>query len=216
VRPIVVAIAFAAHACAHSPVESPAGKSTTLFEDERLRVRKVEVSAGEESALHEHADAIAVALTDTKINFTLPDATTREVNAAAFDVFVMPAATASQNAGGRFAAIIVEVKQGPPVTPLTETARTPASLKRTQKQLVTSGRAQVFRLSFQRGYEESKGTIHDADAVLIPASEGEATLTQNGGTVKLRKGGVYVTPRGLPHHAKVTSPIEIIVVRVNR
>lgn len=45
------------------------------FENERVRVIRITYGPGDESAMHEHGDAVVVNLTDLNVQFTLADGT---------------------------------------------------------------------------------------------------------------------------------------------
>ncbi len=44
-----------------------------VFENDQVRVLRITYGPGEKSLMHYHPDAVAVLLTDNKVNFTLPD-----------------------------------------------------------------------------------------------------------------------------------------------
>lgn len=53
------------------------------FENEAVRILRINYGAGEESAMHAHPDSVAVFLTDIKAQMTLADGSTEEVAVAA-------------------------------------------------------------------------------------------------------------------------------------
>jgi quercetin dioxygenase-like cupin family protein len=89
------------------------------FENDQVRVLRINYGPGEKSVMHEHPANVAVFLTDGKGKFTLPDGTVQEVP--------LTAGTAIWDGGGKhlpenigdkpFELILVELKSKP------ETAR---------------------------------------------------------------------------------------------
>jgi quinol monooxygenase YgiN/quercetin dioxygenase-like cupin family protein len=89
-----------------------------LFENEHVRVLDFKLSKGASEEPHEHPRHVAVFLTDVKIQFTLPDGSTRLREAKAGDVgYSEPTAHASLNVGPADAhGVLIELK-GPPGAP---------------------------------------------------------------------------------------------------
>jgi len=55
------------------------------FDNEAVRILRINYGAGEESAMHAHPDSVAVFLSDIKAQMTMPDGSTDEVEVAAGD-----------------------------------------------------------------------------------------------------------------------------------
>lgn len=55
------------------------------FENEAVRILRINYGAGEESAMHAHPDSVAVFLTDIKAQMTMADGSTSEIEVAAGD-----------------------------------------------------------------------------------------------------------------------------------
>ena len=60
-------------AFAQDPVVVDAAHYTVIFENDKVRVLRIEYGPGEESVMHDHPDGVAVALEDTRMQFTLAD-----------------------------------------------------------------------------------------------------------------------------------------------
>jgi quercetin dioxygenase-like cupin family protein len=79
---------------------SPPGPDSTVvdpdhyaieFENDLVRVLRINYGAGEESVMHYHPDSVAVMLTDQIVEMTMPDGTTAEASFAARDIMFLPA-----------------------------------------------------------------------------------------------------------------------------
>ena len=62
-------------ALAQDPVKVDAKHYKVEFENEQVRVLRITYGPGEKSVMHEHPDAVAAFLTDSKCKFHLPDGT---------------------------------------------------------------------------------------------------------------------------------------------
>jgi len=82
------------------------------FENDKVRVIRVTYGPGEESALHEHRDAVVVNLTDLSVQFTMADGTKPAVEPGqAGGATWSPAQMhAAKNMGGRAEALLIELK----------------------------------------------------------------------------------------------------------
>ena len=63
---------------------------TTEFENDAVRIVRIEYGAGEQSVMHYHPDAVAVFLTDQLAQMTLSDGSTQELPATAGDALFTP------------------------------------------------------------------------------------------------------------------------------
>src|SRR3970282_2502507 len=83
------------------------------FENDRVRIIRITYGPGEESAMHEHGDAVVVNLTDLSVQFTMADGTKPPVEPApAGSATWSPAQMhAAKNMGnGRPEALLIELK----------------------------------------------------------------------------------------------------------
>ena len=78
---------------AEDPVKVDARHYTVEFENERVRVLRINYGPGEKSVMHSHPEAIAVFLTDAHHKFTYPDGRAEDINAKAGTVQHMDAFT---------------------------------------------------------------------------------------------------------------------------
>ncbi len=69
----------ASPALAQDPVVVDSDHYKVEFENEHVRVIRITYGPGEESVMHDHPSAVAVFLVDQKVQFTLPDGQTVEV-----------------------------------------------------------------------------------------------------------------------------------------
>jgi quercetin dioxygenase-like cupin family protein len=88
---------------------------TVEFENERVRVLRVVYGPGEKSVMHQHADSVAVYLTDGHLRITLPDGRTGEPHVKAGQSMWHPAgAHLIENLGdGKFELVLTELKSPP-------------------------------------------------------------------------------------------------------
>lgn len=110
---IGVLIAFAAAtALAQDPVKLDPKHYKVEFENDRVRVLRVQVGPHEKTPMHEHADRIAVFLTDHHVRHTLPDGKTGEHHATAGQAVWSPAVKhAGENLGDQpFEILEIELK----------------------------------------------------------------------------------------------------------
>ena len=61
------------------------------FENDQVRVLRISYGPGEKSVMHEHAEGVAVFLTDHHVKFTYPDGKTDELTRKAGQVIWAPA-----------------------------------------------------------------------------------------------------------------------------
>ena len=73
----------AAFIWAQDPVKVDTKHYKVEFENDHVRVLRVQYPAGEKSVMHEHPDAVAVFLTDHEVKFTYPGGKSEEVKAKA-------------------------------------------------------------------------------------------------------------------------------------
>jgi len=66
-----------ASAVTSDPVKIDPTRHKVVFENDRVRVLKVNLKAHDKTSQHEHPNGVAIYLTDTRAKFTLADGTTR-------------------------------------------------------------------------------------------------------------------------------------------
>lgn len=85
-----------------------------VFENDEVRVLRINYDVGEKSVMHYHPDAVAVFLNDQKVRFTMPDGSTPEVESKTGDAIWTPAGDhlPENVGGGKIELILVEMKDG--------------------------------------------------------------------------------------------------------
>jgi|SRR4030095_16162017 quercetin dioxygenase-like cupin family protein len=98
---------------AEDPVKVDARHYKVEFENEHVRVLRINYEPGEKSVMHSHPESISVFLTDVHAKFTYPDGKTEDIKANAGTVQHMDAFThlPESLSGKRFEAILVELKR---------------------------------------------------------------------------------------------------------
>jgi quercetin dioxygenase-like cupin family protein len=108
-----VALAFLASAVAEDATVVAPDKYKVEFENDKVRVLRITYGPGEESAMHEHPDAVVVNLTDLNVQFTLADGTMPPAEPGPAGSFVWTPAGmhAAKNIGSAPAeALLIEIK----------------------------------------------------------------------------------------------------------
>ncbi len=81
------------------------------FENDRVRIVRYSIAAGETTPMHDHPTGVQILLTDARALQTTPDGKTAEVSGKARSVRFRPAFShAVENTGDRFEGILVEPK----------------------------------------------------------------------------------------------------------
>jgi quercetin dioxygenase-like cupin family protein len=76
---------------AQDPVKVDAKHYKVEFENDAVRILRINYGPGEKSVMHVHPDSVAVFLTDQKAKFTFPDGKSDVVTAKAGEVKQIPA-----------------------------------------------------------------------------------------------------------------------------
>ena len=99
-------------AVAQDPTKVDAKHYTVTFENDQVRILRINYGAHEKSVLHEHPNSIAVFLTDGKIKFTLADGTSQERDVKAGQSVWNPAGKhLPENMGDKpFEVVLIEMK----------------------------------------------------------------------------------------------------------
>lgn len=212
-----VALAAGSPAFAQDPVKVDSKHYTTLAENERVRVVKANIGAGDKGVMHEHPDGFTVFVTEAKVRFTLGDGSvTPEAVRKAGEVAVTTAGKHKpENLGAAMQAIVVEVKPGVKApAPVPGAVPPPTGAKVTRTPLVSGPHGDAALLKTEAGFEEPAGSVHDYDAVVVPMTDSGATLTMGGKTVTMKKGEAYLISRGTAHQVKAGAAGETVVVYV--
>ena len=108
---VLMLVFFTSFVFAADPVEVAPDIYTNLFENEKVRVLKLEVKPGEQIAEHSHPDHFVYAMTDGKLSIT-KEGQTQEVEATKGQVLWLDAETHSTvNTGeAEFQGLVVELK----------------------------------------------------------------------------------------------------------
>jgi hypothetical protein len=115
--PILAAlwVVCAAPAFAQDPVKVDPKHYKVEFENDQVRVLRINYGVKEKSVMHEHPNAVAVLLTDAKVKFTTPDGKSEERPSKAGTTLWTPAGKhLPENVGDKpFELILVELKGKP-------------------------------------------------------------------------------------------------------
>jgi quercetin dioxygenase-like cupin family protein len=100
---------------AQDPVKVDPNHYKVEFENDQVRVLRINVAPGEKSVMHRHPNAVAIFMTDVNGKFTFPDGKTEEVTSKAGETRWTPAIThLPENTGTQpFEVILVELKSKP-------------------------------------------------------------------------------------------------------
>jgi mannose-6-phosphate isomerase-like protein (cupin superfamily) len=186
-----------------------------VFDNDAVRVLRIEGGPGEKIAMHEHPDAVLVPLGAAKVRFTMPDGRTEDADIASEAVAYTPAVKhAPANVGSTpIQAVLVEIKEA------AGTATLPASRPGIAQTLLAEGpRASAYRASAAADFHEPAGTTHDYDQVVIALGAGDVALSLEGKAARSRwqRGDVQFVGRGVKHEARNTGgkPLDYIIVAI--
>ena len=97
---------------AQDPVKVDQKHYKVLFENEQVRVLRIQYAPGDKSPMHQHPDSVAVFLSDQRAKFTYPDGKSEEISAKAGEARWTPAGTHQpENVGDKpLELVLVELK----------------------------------------------------------------------------------------------------------
>jgi quercetin dioxygenase-like cupin family protein len=97
---------------AQDPVKVDPKHYSVVSENDRVRILKIHYGPHEKSVMHSHPDAVAVFLTDARMQFTFPDGKTEPRTGKTGDSLYTPALThlPENTTDKEFDAILVELK----------------------------------------------------------------------------------------------------------
>jgi hypothetical protein len=165
--------------------------------------------------MHQHPDAIVVALTAAKVRFTLADGKTQDQDMANESAMYTPAgAHIPANIGTTpVDARVIELKGAAGKAAL-PTSRPNMTIK----VLAEGPRATAFRSTATSAFAEPAGSKHDFDQVVIALSAAPISLSVDGKPAKTTwaRGDVVFIGRGVGHESKNSGgkPVDYIVVAI--
>lgn len=111
----VLGVAFVMPSMAQDATKVDAKHYKVEFENDQVRILRINYGPKEKSVMHEHPNAVAVYLTDGKVKFTLPDGKIIEsVAKAGQSQFTRAGKHVPENAGDKnFELVLVELKGKP-------------------------------------------------------------------------------------------------------
>jgi quercetin dioxygenase-like cupin family protein len=203
-------------AFAQDPVKVDPTHYKVVFENASVRVLKVDYAPGSKSIMHQHPDAIVVALSASKVRFATPDGKSTDSELASESAMYTPAGTHSpSNIGtGRVDALLVEFKAAAPGKAALPTSRPNMTIK----VLAEGPHATAYRTTADPTFQEPAGTKHDFDQVVIALGSVGLSLSIDGKPAKTTwaRGDAVFIGRGVPHEAKNTGgkPGDTIIIAI--
>ena len=210
------ALVVPAPAFAQDPVKVDGGHYNVVLDNPSVRVLKVDHPAGGKSPMHDHPDAIIVALSAAKVRFTLPDGKSEESSLANDSAMYTPAGKHSPANIGTSAvsALVIEFKGAAPGKAALPAARAGLATK----VLAEGPRGSASRTTASPTFHEPAGSTHDFDQVVIALAPMQMSLAIDGKPARTSwvRGDVAFIGRGVPHEAKNTSgkPADFIIIAV--
>jgi quercetin dioxygenase-like cupin family protein len=207
---------LSAAAGAQDPLKVDPGHYKLVLENASVRVLRIHYPAGAKSQMHQHPDAIAIPLADSKVRFTLPDGKSEDSEMTAESAMYTPAGLHNpMNIGkGAVDAILVEFKSAAPGTATLPAARPGLAMK----VLAECPRAMAYRTTAEPTFHEAAGTKHDYDQVVIALAPTQMSLSVDGKPAKTTwaRGDVQFIGRGVAHESKNDSgkPIDFVIVAI--
>jgi len=189
---------------------------SVIFENDVVRLLKINYEPGESSVLHRHPDSVVVILSGGTTRFTNPDGTTQDVELPTDSALYLPAAVHnSQNIGAtRTEAVLVELKSTAAPTAMLPAERPGMAMT----PLADGPRAAAFRITADASFGEPAGTTHDYDQVVVALAPAEVALTVDGTLVKSTwaRGDAQFIGRGVAHESRNASgaPVDFVLVAI--
>jgi quercetin dioxygenase-like cupin family protein len=201
---------------AQDPVKVDPTHYKVLLENAAVRVLRISYAPGTKSVMHQHPDAIVVALGPSKVKFSMPDGTSVDQDMAVDSAMYTPAGKhLPMNTGTTpVSAILVEFKSAAPGTATLPTSRPGLTLV----SLADSPRAVAYKTTAATTFAEPAGTKHDFDQVIIATTPQQMSLMVAGQPAKTSwaKGDVAFIGRGVAHESKNVSgkPTDFVIVAI--
>jgi quercetin dioxygenase-like cupin family protein len=203
-------------ALAQDPVKVDPSHYKVILDNASVRVLNVTYPAGGKSVMHQHPDAIAVALAPSTVRFGLPDGKSQDVEMANEGALYIPAGVHNPTNIGKGAvqAIVIEFKGAKPGTATLPDTRTGIGMK----PLVEGARAVAYRATANADFAEPAGSKHEFDQVVIALGPTQVALTIAGKPAKTTwaRGDVQFIGRGVAHESKNNGgkPVDMIIVAI--
>jgi quercetin dioxygenase-like cupin family protein len=201
---------------AQDPVKVESTHYKLMFENPSVRVLKIDYAAGSKSAMHQHPDAIVVALDAAKVRFGSADGKSVDSDMANDSALYTPATTHTVTNMGtaRVQSVLVEFKTAAPGT-----ATLPASRPGMTLNVLAQGpRAIAYKTTAAPTFSEPAGTTHDFDQVVIALGPAQMSLAIAGKPAKTSwaRGDAEFVGRGVAHEAKNTGgkPVDMVIVAI--
>jgi quercetin dioxygenase-like cupin family protein len=213
---IPLVLLWSGSAFAQDPVKVDSQHYKVVFENTSVRVLRIDYAPGSKSVMHQHPDAISIALTDSKVRFNMADGKPQESSMANESAMYTPAGThLPENIGtGRVDVVLVEFKTTKPGT----ATLPPTRDNLTMKVLAEGPRAVAYRVTASPNFAEPAGSKHDYDQVVIALSPAEMALSINGKPAKTKwaRGDAQFIGRGMPHESKNAggTPTDFVIVAI--
>jgi quercetin dioxygenase-like cupin family protein len=203
-------------ALAQDPVKVDPAHYKVILENSSVRVLNVTYPVGGKSVMHQHPDAIAVALTPSSVRFTMPDGKSQDSELANESALYMAAGTHNPTNIAKTAnhVIVVEFRTAKPGTATLPNTRTGLGMKT----LAEGARAVAYRITAAPDFTEPAGSKHDYDQVVIALGPTPVSLSIDGKPAKTTwaRGDVQFIGRGTAHESKNTGgkPVDFIMVAI--
>lgn len=207
-------------AFAQDPVKVDAKHYKVLLENDSVRVLGITYKPKEKSVMHEHPDAVAVFLNDSKAKFTMPDGTSTPSDAKAGEVRFTPAGKhLPENVGSKpFDVVVVELK-GAAATPPTRIEADPVTVDPEHHKVeFENDRVRVLRINFKPNEKLKEHEHPNGVAIFLTDVKTKFTLADG----KVREGGGKrgeVTWAAAERHVLENAskkPAEVILVELKR
>jgi quercetin dioxygenase-like cupin family protein len=207
-------LVWSVSAVAQDAVKVDPAHYKVMFENASVRVLRIGYAPGTKSIMHQHPDAIVVALTPSKVRFAMPDGKSQDSDMPNESAMYTPAGTHTPaNIGtGPVDAVLVEFKGATPGKAALPTSRTGMTLK----VLAEGPRGAAYHATASETFAEPAGSKHDFDQVIIALGPAALSLSIDGKPVKTTwaRGDAQFIGRGVAHEAKNTGgkPGETVIV----
>jgi quercetin dioxygenase-like cupin family protein len=207
---------WSAAALAQDPVKVDPQHYKVVVDNASVRVLRINYAPGAKSVMHEHPDSIVIPLVASKVQFTLPDGKTQDMELANESASYTPAGTHNPHNVGtsKIDALLVEFKGAKPGTATLPANRAGLSMK----VLAEGPRALAYRTTADPTFQEPAGTKHEYDQVVIALNAAQMSLAIDGKPAKTTwaRGDVQFIGRGVAHESKNTGgkPVDYVIVAI--
>jgi quercetin dioxygenase-like cupin family protein len=201
---------------AQDPVKVDPTHYKVILENSAVRVLRITYAAGSKSVMHQHPDAIVVAMSGGKVNFKMPDGTSRDQDLPKDSALYTPAGKHLPTNTGTavMSAILVEFKGAAPGTAVLPMSRPGL----TMTTLAEGPRATAYKVTTSPTFAEPAGTKHAFDQVIIALSPAQITVAVEGQPAKTNwaRGDVLFIGRGVAHESKNIGgkPVDDVIVAI--